>query len=132
LRGTSVLVCAAAMPEICVAADVQIKVNLVSPLPHVAEEMFPGVVNGNDDAEKGEKSQHKKNFASGNLRRTRIAGAARRHPFIQLDSAPKNQNQRPPVPNHFADTDSPVVVKEQQQPYEEQEKSGKERATATR
>src|SRR6202008_282928 len=57
------------IPGNFLGCDVQVKVKTVSPLTHVAGEIFPGVVNANDDAQKTEKSQNKKNFASGNLRR---------------------------------------------------------------
>jgi hypothetical protein len=97
----------------------------------VAWEVFPEEVHRNHDAEKTEESKYKKDFAAGNSRCAWIAGAARRHPFIQFNRAPKNQNERPPVPDHFANADAPVVVKEQQQSYEEQEKSGKKRAAAS-
>src|SRR5712664_970682 len=72
----------ARIPGNVLRRDVQVKVKAVSPLPNMAWEIFPGIVNGKHDAEKTEKSQYKKNFASGNFRRARIAGAASCHPFI--------------------------------------------------
>src|SRR6267378_415695 len=94
--------------------DVQVKGKTVSPLPNVAGEIFPEVIDGNHDSEKTEKSDYKKNFASCNLRRARIASAARLHPFLQFNPAPQNQNERPRVPDHLRNTDILVVVKEQQ------------------
>ncbi len=105
--------------------DLQVEVKTVSPLPKVAGNIFPAVINGNHYAKKTEKSQNKKNFARGNLRRARIARAAGSHALIQFDRAPKNQDERPPVSEHSKDVEPPVVVEQQQHSNEEQKKAGK-------
>ena len=87
--------------------------------------IFPAVVNGNHYAKKTEKSQNKKNLARSNTRRSRISSPAGSHAFIQFDRAPKDQDQRPPAPDHREDVQPPVVVKEQQQSNEEEKKAGK-------
>ena len=97
---------------------VQVKLKTVSPLPNVAGQVFPAVINRHHYAKKTEQPKHKENFGTANLRGARIAGAARRRTFIQFDPAPENQNQRPPMANHHTDTNAAVVVKEQQQPNE--------------
>jgi len=50
-----------------------VKGKTVSPLPNVAGEIFPEVIDGNHDSEKTEKSDYKKNFASCNLRLSSIS-----------------------------------------------------------
>ena len=105
--------------------DVQVEVKTISPLVNAARQILSAVINRDHDAQKTEQPQHKDNFASANLCCTRIARAARRHPFIQFNSAPKNQYEWPPMPDHFANTDTPVVVKEQQQSNEKQEQARK-------
>src|SRR5882762_5938099 len=54
----------ARIPGNLLRRDVQVKVKAVSPLPNVAREIFPSVVNANHDAEENEKSQHKKSCSA--------------------------------------------------------------------
>src|SRR5260370_13228435 len=50
----AIVYCDAGIPGNFLGRDVQVTVKIVSPLPNVAWEVFPAVVNGNHDAEKTE------------------------------------------------------------------------------
>ena len=56
---------------------VQVKLKTVSPLPNVARQIFPAVINRHHYAEETAQSKHKENFGTANLRRSRIASAVR-------------------------------------------------------
>jgi hypothetical protein len=54
------------------------------------------------------------NFAGCNGGSGSVTSAARRSALIQLDGAPEDEDERPPVPNEMGDVKAAVVVEEQQ------------------
>jgi hypothetical protein len=88
--------------------------------------MLLAIIDGDHDAEKREKSEDEKNLAGGNARGARIAGAAGGGAFIELDGAPKNEYERPPMPEELADTEALIPVEEQEHPDRDQNKARKD------
>src|SRR6266850_8151836 len=92
--------------------------------------MLLAVIHGYDDAEKRKQSENQKCFARGNGGSRSVASTARRSALIKLDRAPKDEDERPPVPDEMGDVKAAVVVEEQQHAGADESETGKRRHTA--
>src|SRR6267154_5583406 len=93
--------------------------------------MLSRLVHSDHDTHQREQPQHEKNFPGSYARSSRLRSTRSRSPLINLDSAPEDQNQRPPSDNDAAEYEYAIVMQQQQQADKDQNQSA-EYATAAR
>src|SRR5713226_5091072 len=90
----------------------------------------PRLIHANDDPHKCKQAQHQKDLPCRDSRRARLRPSRTCSPFINLDRAPENQNQRPPAQDDSRQFKAAIVVQQQQQADEDEDQSAENAAAA--
>ena len=107
---------------------VKVKIESVTPSGELIDrKLVLDEVDARDSAKQAKKSQNQENLPGRDRRSARLAGTAGHGAFIELNRAPKDNEQRPPIAKQVADIQAAIVVHQKKQADKQQSETGKER-----